>query len=117
MELTDLEKDVLIELFLSRQIGTEERITSLDEVEVLDRDMTSTGLFIDLGRHECLRVGPAGMSYTGDAAAARINKDRIQAGFLFFFEQGYVTGFEGYTYGEPWPDKIECYEIGRCRGE
>jgi len=113
MRLTNLEKDVLIEFFLSWQIGTEERINSLDEVEVLDRDVTPCGFFIELGRHQCLRVGPDNMSYTGEGVTGYITKDRIQVGFLFFFRQGYIAGFEGYTFGEPWPDKIECYDIGR----
>jgi hypothetical protein len=114
--LTDLEKDVLLEFFLSWQIGTEERIKSLDEVVVLDRDVAGSGFYIELGRHPSL-VGPDNMSYTGEGAGGYINEDRIQVGFLFFFERGYITGFEGHTFGEQWPDKIECYDIGRYRGE
>jgi hypothetical protein len=41
---------------------------------------------------------------------AKIN-DRIQVGFLLFVKKGQLDLLECYTYGDPWPDMIQSYEI------
>ena len=111
MKLTDLEKDVMLEFFNDKQIDTAELFKSLDEIEVLTRDVAGTGFFTKLERHPCLRVGPSDLKYTGGGADGYINRDKIKVGFLFYIEEGYITAFEGHTYGELWPSEIECYGI------
>ncbi len=77
MKLADLEKDVLLDFFQDMQIDSTERVKSLDEIEVLDRDIRGTGAIVSLIGHRGLRIGPPNMSLKGGGIAAYINKDRM----------------------------------------
>ena len=41
---------------------------------------------------------------------AKINNN-IQIGFLLFIKKGRLDFLECYTYDDPWPNVIECYEV------
>ncbi|MHC4145581.1 MAG: hypothetical protein ACYSWW_28755 [Planctomycetota bacterium] len=117
MRLTEFERDVLIEFIRSNGIETDKLGESLDKIEVLARDFTGTGFTIELKRNPCLRIGSPDMSYKGGDVVVHLNEDKIDVGFLFYIEEGHIDGFEGYTFGEYWPSKIVCYDIGQSRAK
>jgi len=115
MKLTDLEKDVLIEFFKIKQIELEQFINSHDEIEVSSRDFSGMGFFTKFQRHPCLKVADDNQSYKWGRVGAKLNNERIEAGFLFHIETGYIEMLEGYTYGEEWPENILCYTVSEIQ--
>ncbi|MHC4510359.1 MAG: hypothetical protein ACYTAO_15635 [Planctomycetota bacterium] len=112
MNLTDLEKDVLLRFFKNEQIDPKALIVSLDEIEVLDRTVAGSGVMIDLERHWCLRVGDGSQNYKYPDIGGSLNQERIPVGFLLYIERGFIEAIEGFTFGEVWPEKIVCYDLG-----
>ena len=110
MKPTDFEKDLLFKFFDLEQIDSREPIESLDEIDKLDRTIEGSGLIIEFPKHPCLRVGAPGQTYRWGRFGGHINEE-IHVGFLFNIEDGYIESVEGYTYGEPWPDKVVCYDF------
>jgi len=112
MKATDLEKDLLIKFFEINQINTGKLLESLYEIEVLERDYTGSGFFTTFKKLECLRVADSKQSYDCEGFGAKLNKEKILAGFIFYIEKGYLETLEGFTYGlQEWPDSIVCYEF------
>ena len=111
MKPTDFEKDVLLVFFKTERIDPQELIKSLDEIEVLDRTIEGSGFMIDLAKHPCLKVADSSTNCKCGKVAGKLNEEGLPVGFLFYIENGYIDSFEGYTYDEPWPDKIVSYEL------
>jgi len=52
----------------------------------------------------------------GDVAA-QVPGLKHDAGFLLFIKDGYIDFLEAYTYDEPWPTKIEKFDLSYLGGE
>ncbi len=39
------------------------------------------------------------------------------AGFLLYIDDGFLTMLEGYSFGEPWPDQVDCVAVSYDHGE
>jgi hypothetical protein len=84
-----------------------------DAVAVKSRTMTGAGFLTEFEHSPELRVFGEGVSLRWAKAGARLNDARIETGYLVYVDDGYITGVEGYTYGDEWPatiDRIEMYE-------
>jgi len=112
MKIIELEKDLLVKFFEIKQIDRGKLLESLDKIEVLERDYTGSGFLTTFKKFECLRVADEEKSYKWGEIGATLNEERIEAGFLYYIEKGYLEALEGYTYGaQKWPDKILCYDV------
>ncbi len=111
MKPTDLEKALLAAFFTDNQIDPKEFVKSRDAIQVLDRSVCRGGYMVTFKRHECLRVGDSNQNYHYMDIAGTLNPEKIDVGFLFYIEKGYITAIEGFGFDKVWPEKIVCYEL------
>src|SRR5256885_15953729 len=73
---------------------------------VRERELTGVGFFTSFKVPPNASRAPVPSNFApfGDVGAD-IEGLRHGAGFLLFLKDGYLDMLEGYTYGEPWPDR------------
>ena len=78
---------------------------------VKNRWFSAIGFITELDYSEKLRINTnAKLIISGNTGA--ILSSPIDTGYIFYFyyENGYVTDIEGFTYSEEWPEEIEKIE-------
>jgi hypothetical protein len=78
---------------------------------VTQREFSGAGFFTYLEvPKEAPRIQMTGRIYFGDVHAQLPNLNN-GAGFVLFIKDGKLELLEGYTYGEPWPDRIDTFSL------
>jgi len=108
--LTALERTVLRRL-LAEPEAKPARPLDLDAVTVTERDLTGAGFFVHFARSPRLRLFDAATSMRWGSATAWLNGSSVQAGFLGYVDDGYLTCLEGYTLQGDWPDEVVSSEV------
>jgi hypothetical protein len=112
MKINNLEKEILVKFFEEMEMDVKVLHESLDKIQVLSRDYTGVGFFTTLEKHECLRVKDNHQDPSLVVIAAYLNEEKIQVGFVFHFEKGFLETIEGFSYGDQlWPEEIISFEI------
>jgi hypothetical protein len=62
-----------------------------------------------------LRVLGEGVNLRWVKVGARLNAQRVETGYLVYVDGGCITTVEGYTYGVPWPERIDGIELYELR--
>lgn len=79
---------------------------------IKSRELTGVGFFTHIVVPQRLAVPGIGRLTLSDVAA---DIDGVQhgAGFVLFIEDGMLDLLEGFTYDEPWPDRVERFTVMR----
>ena len=75
------------------------------------REYTGTGFLTEIEKAPAAKVFEPGTSLRWSKLGARLDDEKLECGFLVYVDDGYLTGIEGYTYGEAWPGDIKSFEI------
>jgi hypothetical protein len=90
------------------------------QLEVAKRrppEYTGVGFFIDFDvPQEATRL-PGNPSFAFGDVIAEMEGLQHGAGFELFIEDGTLAMLEGYTYDEPWPEKVSTYKLQYIGGE
>ena len=114
MKANELEMAVIERLLADRELKPIRSAVNFDVVTVSDREWTGMGFLTEFERSEELKMFDSGASLRWGKVGARLNPSKLETGYLVYVDAGYITGVEGYTYGDEWPDhvqQIELYEL------
>jgi len=111
--LTPLEKAVLDMMLDKRGEPFETIRQQLAHATVAKREFTGVGFFTDFS---LLAAAPVrrdlpSMEITG--VGTEFSSLQHGAGFVLFIRDGVVSMLEGFTYGEPWPERTNDFRISR----
>jgi hypothetical protein len=109
--LTVLEREVLEKLLAGDNPELEILRHQLNKSAISDREFTGTGFFTNFHMPPTVvRLSNRERATIGDVAA-NIHGINHGAGFVLFIDDGILDSLEGFTYDEPWPDKMEKFEL------
>lgn len=110
--LTALERAVLSALLSADHPVMAALRTQANAAYVIARDFTGHGFFARFGvpsQGRAASVRP-GVLDPGDVSASVQGLDH-GAGIVLFVENGVLRTLEGFAYDEPWPDRIEDFQV------
>lgn len=115
-DLTDFERAVINKLLDGNHQVLESLHQQLAVCRIVKRDATGVGFYtyLDVSSYEGPR--PTLNLKFGDVVA-QIPGLEHGAGFLLYVEAGLLAMLEAYTFGEPWPDRIEDFKLHYVTGE
>lgn len=111
MNLTNLERAVVERFLADSEVKPGGDRIDFDKIQATGREFNVAGFITDLERTEELRVCAPGASMRWGKVGAWLNTARTDTGYVVYVDDGYLTGVEGYTYGEEWPAEIMCFEL------
>jgi hypothetical protein len=81
-------------------------------LSVTARKLTGAGFFTEFSTTANARPAtvPSGKARFGDVEATISGLER-GAGFLLYVDQGLLNRLEGYSYEEPWPERIHEFSL------
>ena len=104
--LSELESQVIATILAEEAKLYPELERQTATLEVRSREHTGTGVFVSLRQpnptSRCIKC-PESMRL-GQEVAAYLGSDKVLAGFVLYIDSGEITGLEGFTYGEAWPE-------------
>jgi hypothetical protein len=109
--LTDLERDAMATMLRHDHPVTTLLRAQLDECRIKGRELTGVGFFTDIVVPQALAVPGLGSMHLNDAVVEIAGLEH-GVGFVLFIRDGKLDVLEGFTYDEPWPDKIGNYSVG-----
>ena len=109
--LSDLERDVLEMLLAGNDARLEQLRGQLDACRVRSREMTGVGFWTSLAVPPGIEGVGNGLRTRLSDVVATIEGLEHGAGFVLFIENGLLDNLEGFTYDEPWPDRIGGYSL------
>ncbi len=121
MKLNELEKTVLRFMFEACGVLNPSISEILDQDFEMEREMSMIGFLTDIQPTQMLKLWNDGVVIRWGDVGAYLNKERLDTAYVIFVDDGFLTGIEGVTYGENWPDvinKIEVYKAiyGKSEG-
>jgi len=110
-ELNDFEKAVLAKLLYGDHPLLAEIRSQAEKARLISRTNTGTGFY-------CKFMVPSDVApltyhkdfHFGDVVA-KIEGLEYGAGFVIFIRNGRLDTLEGYSYEEPWPNILGCYDL------
>lgn len=113
--LTNLEKAVL-----SKLLDGDHPVLALLRQQVKfcrcsKREMTGVGFYTELNVGTFTGPRPE-LDLTFGDVDAEIDGLQFGAGFVLYVESGLLVMLEGYTFGEPWPDRIDEFQLSYTTG-
>lgn len=103
MRLTPLEAEVIRRLLDEPTFAPVARAFDPERVVVEDRAFTGVGFLTDLTRSAATRLFQEDFSARWTPLEGRLGGE-TDVGFLVYVDDSWVTGIEGYTYGDDWPE-------------
>ena len=79
--------------------------------EIISREFTGVGFFTRFNITDVSSRLPGSVNLELGAAHARIEGIEHGAGFVLFIRGGLIKTLEGYTFDEPWPERITAYSF------
>jgi hypothetical protein len=114
--LTNLESAVLRKLLSGNHPVLALLCDQFDVCRAKKREITGVGFFTDLDVSAYTGVRLELDLKFGDVVA-EIDGLEHGAGFVLYVQQGLLTLLEGYTYDEPWPDRIAGFKLRHLTGD
>lgn len=113
-----LEAEVLQRLLTGEHPVLERLRDQLATSEINDRQFSGTGFYthFKLDRIHLPRATEAKTLRIGDVAAS-VEELANGAGFVLFIEEGWLAFLEGYSFDEPWPQKITTFSTHYVGGK
>lgn len=108
--LTPLERDAIAALVSRSEPVMDALRDQLAVCRIKSRKFTGVGFFTEIVVPQRLAVAGVGRLVL-DGAHAELDGVRYGAGFVLFVEDGMLTTLEGFTYDEPWPERIDGYAL------
>ena len=109
-DLEPLEAAVLDKLLSGEQPVLIALRAQLAGATVKSREFTGVGFFTEFALAPEAVPAPVRTLRFGDVQAT-VSGLNHGAGFVIFVDQGLLTMLEGYSYGEPWPEKIDEFSV------
>jgi hypothetical protein len=110
-QLTAFERAVIATILQPSHPVMDALREQLAACHVTDREFTGTGFFASL--HVPAHVPDAPITrdrlHLGEVAASLTGVEH--AGFVLWVTRGRLDTLEGFSYGEPWPDEIEGWDV------
>ena len=107
--LSNLELTVMVFILAEEANEFLELSYQVKNLKLQSREYTDTGFVINLrlpepkylcrNCPESMRLGQEVVAYLGSA--------KVLAGFVLYVDSGEITGLEGFTYGEVWPEDAD----------
>ena len=110
MEMTDLERAVLVKLLDGEHPVLNSLRRQLEVCRVDSREFTGVGFYTNLVVDESVAARVEGDLIFGDVAA-EVDGLQYGAGFLLFVDRGMLNMLDGYNYGESWPEQISGFKL------
>ena len=79
------------------------------------REMTGVGFYTTFSVPDEVSRVPGNVSFKFGDVIANIRGLKLGAGFLLYVREGALHMLEGYTYDEPWPQRISSFELSYTR--
>jgi hypothetical protein len=109
--LTDLEKAVLEKLLTGEAERDRVLQRQIPALRVTERKMTGVGFFTRFSLPDEAEKLPEEASFHVSDVAAELDDLKHGAGFVLFIKKGRIDMLEGFTYDEPWPQKINSFHL------
>ncbi|HWZ92811.1 MAG TPA: hypothetical protein VNW92_28290 [Polyangiaceae bacterium] len=97
METTALERAVIGSLLADQEVHSMKSTVDFGAVTVSDRDLTGLGFLTELERCDALKLFADAVSLRWGKVGAKLNRTKVETGYLVYVDGGYVTTVEGYT--------------------
>jgi hypothetical protein len=114
--LTDFERAVLSKLLSGDNAVLRLFRQQLEVCRCSKREATGVGFYTYLDVSAYTGPRPELDLKFGDVVA-KIDGLEHGAGFVLYLKAGALMMLEGYTYGEPWPDRVGSYTLSYDNGE
>jgi hypothetical protein len=115
-DLTDFERAVLRKLLSGDHQVLALLRQQLEVCRSTKREATGVGFYTYLDVSTYAGPRPELDLKFGDVVA-EIDGLQHGAGFVLYVEAGLLVMLEGYTFGEPWPDRVDSYKLSYVNGE
>jgi hypothetical protein len=109
--LSSLEQMVLTRFLNDPTLAPGIRDIDWSTVRVGARDYTEAGFVTELEPEERLRVFGRGETYRWTGVAGRVGAAPVDCSFVVYVDDGMLNCVEGHTFGEPWPNDAEVFEL------
>jgi hypothetical protein len=116
-ELTGLELDVIRMLLDGDDSVLEILREQLKIATVSERKMTGVGFYANFSIPSTAPRVLERSSFEFGDVVAQIEGVKHGAGFTLFVRDGFLNFLEGYTYDEPWPERIATYTVSYINGQ
>jgi hypothetical protein len=116
MEITNLEQAVLQKLLNGDHLLLNSLRRQLEACRVDSREFTGAGFYTTFVLDEGVEERAGGDLKFGDVIA-QIDGLKHGAGFLLYVKAGALKMLEGYSYDEPWPERIAGFKLSFMKGE
>jgi len=111
-ELNVLELAVLKKLFDGNQSALIALGRQVDVARVVSRQVTGAGFFTTFTvPSDVASAHVRDVKIRFGDVEAKIAGLRYGAGFLVYIESGRLQMLEGYSYDEPWPERVDSFEL------
>lgn len=111
MELTNLERQVMEALLAGNEPALQLLAHQFKTATVTTRELTGAGFYTTfLIMPQAPRLEGSKAIRLGDVTA-EIDGLQSGAGFVLFVNNGAIEFLEGFSYGEPWPEKVDNFRL------
>lgn len=112
MKINQLESEIILRFLADPELVFAKGAFNVRTVNVTDRSFTGIGFMTEFERDEALRLFDEPKSLRWSKAAARLNSDQMETGYIVYVDNGYLTSLEGFTYGgAEWPKEVTEAEV------
>jgi hypothetical protein len=111
MKVSPIERAVIEAMLADRDLKPVLLTVDFDAVTVIDREFSGVGFLTECERSDVLKLFGNDVFLRWGNVGARLNASKLETGYIVYVDNGYVTGVEGFTYGEPWPDVVKEFEL------
>ncbi|MCG8556924.1 MAG: hypothetical protein MJD61_16815 [Proteobacteria bacterium] len=102
----------VVERFLCHEVDRVRKPgLDFDKVPVRSREFTGAGFLTEFEKCEELHLFDNSVSDRLGKIGAKLGESKVDTGYLFYIDEGYLTTVEGYSYGDEWPNDIEKFEL------
>jgi hypothetical protein len=108
--LTPLEDAVIATLLAGDHPVLASLRAQLDQLDVTARTNSGVGFFVDFAPRSGIVAAPVNRLHISDVEAT-IGGLAHGAGFVLFVDRGIITMLEGFSYDEPWPDRVGEFSL------
>ncbi|TVQ85443.1 MAG: hypothetical protein EA357_00640 [Micavibrio sp.] len=111
IKLSPLEREVIQKLLEGDDEAKEILREQFRVATVLDRTVTDTGFYVDFSIPEDIQRLADREKLIIQGIGAKIPSLAFDASFILFVKDGAINLLEGFAYEEPWPNRIDTFEL------
>jgi hypothetical protein len=110
--LSSLEHEVIATVLRPDHPVFEALRLQVDRCEAAARELTGVGFFTELSVPIDAAPAPVGTGrLTLSGVEAEVDGLKHGAGFVLWIENGVLATLEGFSYDEPWPERVNGYSL------